>query len=51
MGFSRRLYLLCQVTRELIPLILEVERNKIREISIIYDGTTHVAEVLAVLRR
>ena len=46
-----------QHLRELIPLILEEERSKIREsiknreISIIYDGTTHIAEALAVLIR
>ena len=41
----------------MIPLILEDERSKIcekikdREVSVIYDGTTHVAEALAILIR
>ena len=47
----------CQHLRELIPLIHKDEQDKIKEeicgkcISVIFDGTTHVAEAMVVVVR
>ena len=46
-----------QHLRELIPMILHDEHNKLkqhlsgRQVSVIFDGTTHVAEAMAVVAR